>query len=203
MKAAHLALVLFGLTRAPLLRGETLYAFVPASLGARVTGTLAVPDGPDDRVVTLVGSDASARPAAPVPHPVFVVEVPPQPAEANPLTSEGPASYAAALWPDTQGRIEVPPSDSPAASGARRNPWEPVARAHRSAEEMRFLCGGTILGGAGGGVALINGRVCRRGDALGSYRVAQVLPGAVLLECKGSLFGLPRGRAVTISSPGA
>jgi hypothetical protein len=66
--------------------------------------------------------------------------------------------------------------------------------------DIVFACGGIVVGGEGGPVALLNGSVVKKGDALGKFRVAGVLSGSVLLGKGGILFVIPLGKSITVST---
>jgi hypothetical protein len=83
-----------------------------------------------------------------------------------------------------------------------RNPWEVRIRPKSAGKDAVFLCGGIVSGGDGGPVAFLNGRVVRKGDAVGKFSVARVLASGVLLEVDGSYYVVPCGRRTTITGAG-
>ena len=136
--------------------------------------------------------------------PVFAVDIA-DPAGATNATTAPVAVQAipaGALWPDAHDRIAIDPAQKgyPQRNAAIRNPWEVRVHPKAAGEETMLTCGGIIGGCGDGSVALLNGRALRRGDALGEFRVAQVLANEVVLEWNGSCVVIPRGRHVTVST---
>jgi len=83
-------------------------------------------------------------------------------------------------------------------SAGIRNPWEVRSGKKPVAKEILFECGGVVTGGEGGPVAIVNGRITRRGDLLGEFTVAGILPCGVMLERNGSFIVIPRGRPTEV-----
>jgi hypothetical protein len=185
--------------------GESGWSDVPASPSATATGPIEVPDAPSEAVVTLVspGSPRTAPAAAPL--RVFgtnlvipeggVAEAPAVPSSGMPQIPGG------ARWPDGSGRIAVEPRTSdPAAEARLRNPWQIRTRPRPAISESPFLCGGIVAGGPGGPIGILNGRVVKRGDSVGTFGVAGILADGVLLERGGTYFVLPRGKRTVIAT---
>jgi len=179
--------------------GETRWAGLPANPAAAVAPALVVAPPPDETWVRLVGTGGPGPTVPPAPAPVKVIAVTlaaPGAAAGRDLT---PAIPTAALWPDAGGRIVEPMPGFAAERGAAvRNPWLPGAAASAARRSQNFLFGGYIAGGAGGPVALVNGRAVRKGDTIGEFSVGLVLSEAVLLERSGVQFVLPRGAHITV-----
>jgi hypothetical protein len=206
MKNRERILLLLALSvpaRAP---GETDWAYVPASIEARRLGSIAVPYAPTEAAVTLIGArPTGGEPAAELGR-VYAVDIDSRPAVRN---VEGPQATAplgvvpdGALWPDASGRIVaiVPDPGGTLKAPGIRNPWEVRVRPRPAGNDTVFACGGIVVGGEGGPVALLNGSVVRTGDALGKFRVAGVLPGSVLLGKGGMLLVIPLGKSITVST---
>jgi hypothetical protein len=199
--------MLAALALPPLIAGASVpdgpfWAAVPASRAASVTGSIAVPDEVTGEVIRFVGPTGSGGGQKAVSRRVFTVEVSSPAAEATSASGvTDQAVPAGAYWPDAHDRIAVSPLGPGAPQGAPaiRNPWEVRARPRGPGEETVIACGGIIGGGDGGPVALLNGRVLRRGDTLGQFSVARVLVNEVVLERNGSFVVIPRGRRVTVS----
>ncbi len=184
--------------------GEGALAFVAAANDSPAVGTLALPLSLDDSVVRLVATRSLAGPSSPRAGRVQSVSIPvpesPPPAtDAPPRMAETPFPPEA-RWPDSRGRISLPSAEA-AASGAEvmSNPW--VVRIARKLLERQtvFECGGSIIGGEGGPVAILNGRNVRPGDSLGEFRVVQIQAQGVVFERGGSFFVIPGGRRATVS----
>jgi hypothetical protein len=109
-----------------------------------------------------------------------------------------------ARWPDAQGRIFVDPSGQgiEAAPAGLRNPWEIRTLQRAVGKDIEFDCGGIIAGGEGGPVAILNGRIVRKGDSVGEFAVAGVLSNGVLLVRSASYFVIPRGQRTTVVGAG-
>ena len=188
------------------LSGESTWAYVPASRDARSLGTLLVSAPPDEAAVRLIGVNPATRGPALEARRVFSIEIP-NPREdqkTGDRTAESVASPIpeGARWPDTGGRI-VAFSQEPsvlAREAGVRNPWEVRFRAKSASAETVFMCGGVVAGGIRGPVAILNGHIVKRGDAVGEFRVAGIFPNIVLLGRGGVVFVLPLGRSTTIST---
>jgi hypothetical protein len=72
--------------------------------------------------------------------------------------------------------------------------------AKSSSEDSVFLCGGFVVGGEGGPVAILNGRLVKRGSTLGGFAVSGISAVGVVLERNGSFFVLPFGRRTSIAT---
>jgi hypothetical protein len=186
--------------------GDVAWAYVPSSLEARKLEAIAVPNAPTEAAVTLVGTHpASGEPAGGLGR-VYAVDIDSHQATDNDTrpqaASPGSAVPEGALWPDASGRIIATvsdPSGPPRASGIR-NPWEVRIRPRPAGNDTVFACGGIVVGGEDGPVALLNGSVVKKGDSLGKFRVALVLSGSVLLGRGGILFVIPLGKSITVST---
>jgi hypothetical protein len=182
------------------------WSYVPAARDAQTFSGFVLPDIPTESAVALVG----ANPVA-IAHPtearrVFAIEIPKSPEERMnqpPLADmSAPAVPAEAYWPDAHGRIIAGAKERGNGSKAvhMRNPWELRIAPKTAGRDTVFECGGVIIGGEGGSVALLNGRVSRRGDLLGEFSVAAVLANGVMLERNGLYFVIPRGRRTTVTT---
>jgi hypothetical protein len=177
------------------------WAYLSAGREPTTLGMLELARPLDESVIRLVGSgpaagEAAARPPAPV--GALKLEEP----GPRPPGPDGPGFPPDARWPDAGGRITLPlPAAAPQAAGLR-NPWE-IRSAHPLSEHETVLeCGGTLIGGEGGSVAIVNGRNVRRGDGLGEFRVAKIRSEGVLLERRGSYLVVPTGRRATVVASG-
>src|ERR1019366_3022002 len=142
----------------------------PVSAGRSMAGT-----------VRLVGhGGAGTAPQQREAH-TFAVELPAAASDAQP---EGVPREA--LWPDARGRIQVGP-DAGRGELAGRNPWEVRTRRDGAKDGTVITCGGIIAPRGAEAVALLNGRVERRGGAVEGLRVEGVTPGSAVLQAGGSL----------------
>jgi hypothetical protein len=71
-----------------------------------------------------------------------------------------------------------------------------------ASREVLFECGGIVTGGDAGPVAIVSGRIARRGDSLGEFSVAGILPGGVMLERNGERLVVPLGKPTVVVIPG-
>ncbi len=195
MKPATAVLLLLA-PAARLMSGASSEAPIPA---ARVPG----PSNPESfGMITVVGStmEEGARDGAPP--RVFAVEVADMRAEvaaaAGVTEHEIPRNVR---WPDAHDRIEAGLAGDAAGRGApgARNPWEVRPRPKGTAAETVLFCGGVIEGDGVDPVAILNGRVVRRGDAVGAFSVEGVAATGVVLERNGAFFMIPLGRRTTLS----
>ena len=161
----------------------------PVSAGQSMAGT-----------VRLVGhgGGAGTAPQQREAH-TFAVELPapgsPGPSAASDAQPEGVPREA--LWPDARGRIQVGP-DAGRGELAGRNPWEVRTRRDGAKDGTVITCGGIIAPRGAEAVALLNGRVERRGGAVEGLSVEGVTPDAAVLQAGGSLVVIPRGMRVTV-----
>ena len=179
---------------------------MPASREARTLGVIGRPFLATEAVVCLVGANHACAVGTPELRRVFCFEpsMPMGYRVDGPLepNSEHRSVPEGALWPDASGRIVAA---SRAAGGSlpvasRRNPWEVRAHPASRQSDTVFLFGGIITGGEGGPVALLNGRVVRRGDVLGGFSVVAVLAVGVVLESGGTCFVVPPGMRTTVTT---
>ncbi len=203
---ARFLLCVPGLYAVSLVRGESVWAVVPASPDARSMASLSVPDAPTEAVVRLVGDASTPALPAPDPRPVLVVDVSDRQAR---RTDDEPLEKASSRglpdgvrWPDSAGRIVAVLPEEGVSPTAMRNPWEIRTRPKQPGNESVFACGGIVAGGAGGPIAFVNGHVVRPGDALGKFRVACILREGVVLGREGLLLVLPVGQRTTVSTIG-
>ncbi len=179
------------------------WAYVPADRDARSFLVFPMPNFPDESIVRFVGTGPIADKQQPDQRRVFAIALTgDSEVEANSPSDEdltGRAVPPGARWPDAHGRIDAGPTERGGESMAptSRNPWDVRPMPKAAGIEIVFDCGGIITGGEGGSVGILNGRIVRRGDALGEFNVAAVFANGVLLERSGSLFVIPKGRRVT------
>jgi len=184
--------------------GET-WAVVPAARDGRARSAIVLPDTPSEGVVVLLGSDRASVAMESGRNRVYSVDLvdPPAGSVQTPPSPEsaGPTVPAEAQWPDAHGRIVASHTalGGPSTAPGIRNPWDVRVPSGAAPKEVLFECGGIVSGGEGGRVAILNGRIVRRGDSLGEFGVAGVLASAVMLERKGSFFVIPKGRATTVA----
>lgn len=198
---AELAFVL-GMAPAALLASDgPNLSSVPAAMGAAVSKQWTPPDLLSVGVVRIVGVAGGSMSRSDAPTRVFSVEISALRVADSPAgTPAGRAMPANARWPDAHDRIEIGPADDPArrASAEARNPWEIRVRQKGATTETVFMCGGIIEAGNGGAVAILNGKVARRGDTALGFSVADVVAAGVVLERNGAFFVIPRGRRTTL-----
>lgn len=186
--------------------GESAWAYVPASLDARTLEAIAVPNPSTEASVRLVGAGPAGLEPPVELHRVVAVDIyPPQAADNDGRPSVGSTECAVpegALWPDSRGRIAavLPDPSGPAKGEVIRNPWEVRIHSKSAGNDTVFACGGIVVGGEGGPVALLNGSVVKRGAASGEFRVIGVLSNGVLLGRGGLFFVIPLGKSVTVST---
>jgi hypothetical protein len=194
--------------RAVRLRADTLWAPVAADPYRTALEGIAIPASPGPEVVRLVGSPTREGPAPP--KPVWRMSdrewaAPAAESAAGAVAAHGRESEIAApadaIRLDSSDRVygEASPAGGVQPLGTPRNPWEVRWAVRPKATRFLLACGGILVGGDGGPVAWVNGRVVRRGDRLGPFRVGGVQREAVLLELRGARYLLPRGRTATIA----
>lgn len=176
------------------------WSAVPAAENRAVGTALMVPAEPGEDSIRLVSpaGPQTPRPLAP-PRRVFGLAL-----AADPPRTDLPAAPDAipgrAHWPDASGRIlEDGPAVGAGGAEAVRNPWIPRLRPNAPQRSAAFVFGGFIAGGAGGPVAILNGRSVRRGAALGDFVVDQIGPAGVVLERADALYVVPPGIRTTIT----
>jgi hypothetical protein len=184
---------------------EGMWASVPAGGDGLSLSVLSIPDAPSADDIRIIGPTSQENAPGPaVPRSVFAVRIPDSSNESAGAEPEADAQAvpANARWPDSHGRILSSPANgfAPTRDAGIRNPWDVRMRPKGATEETVFACGGIIDGGESGPVAFLNGRICRRGDAVGDFSVARVLPDKVLLERNGIVFVIPRGRRTTVAT---
>jgi hypothetical protein len=205
VKTVQLALIIGTIGTMSPARCESAWTYVPASHDGRALDSYSVAEVPTDKVVTVVGAGNRSPRRGMEPLRVFALEFPAPSGvvrEHAPLVASRDEYPEGARWPDASGRIAAPPSFPNDHSRGLRNPWEVRVHAGPAGGDTVFLCGGIVVGGDGGPIAIVNGRVVRKGDALGRFAVARVLPAGVVLERNGAYFVIPRGKRTAISAEG-
>ena len=177
---------------------ERNWAYLPATSDTPALGFVAVPRPLDESAIRLVGTGAPGPEASTPSGPVLALSVGAWKALDGTLSRFPPD----ARWPDAGGRIALPPAPLPPKASGIRNPWEIRLGRAPAERETTIECGGTIIGGEGGPVAIVNGRNMRRGDALGEFRVVMIRPEGVLLERRGSFIVVPAGRRAVVAPSG-
>lgn len=187
---------------------EEAWAYVPAARDSRSLWGIRLPVPPTERVVTVIGADRLAGVLESLPRRTFAIEIGDSQDERGdePLSNESTVSPvpAEACWPDVHGRIAAAPinqSGTPAIPGVR-NPWEIRKHARTAEREIVFECGGLVIGGEGGAVAILNGHIVKRGDLVGEFNVVRVFASGLLLGVNGSCFVIPMGRPITVAISG-
>jgi hypothetical protein len=181
-----------------------VWATVPASVKARNLDSFNLPTMPTEDSVRLIGQGPVADVGAPLPFPVFSVNIGVSDSYAVPRESssisEGRSVPNEVLWPDANGRIAQPVPGSEA-SGQKevRNPWEVRIHPKSVVKDVIFTCGGIISGGEGGGVAFLNGRIVKAGSTLEGFTVTKVDPGAIVVRRNRISYALPLGRRVIVA----
>jgi hypothetical protein len=122
--------------------------------------------------------------------------------ETGPEKATEPLIPSDALWPRADDTIVLMAGGRSGTSrlAQTRNPWEMRVGNSIKRSSFVFSCGGTIIGGPAGNVAILNGLVVRRGDPVDGYEVKIITPVDVVLDKSGSLFVIPLGRHITIES---
>lgn len=180
---------------APIVRN---WAYIPASRENPSLGVVEVPRPLDETAIRLVGTPADGPEGAPPASPVLALAVGAWKGPGGTLSKFPPD----ARWPGADGRIVLQGPLPAAHASGLRNPWEIRAARPAAERETAIECGGTIIGGDGGPVAIVNGRPARRGDSLGDFRVVKIRPEGILLERQGAFIVVPSGRRATVVGPG-
>ncbi len=193
---------------APCALGDQVVAYVPASRDSRVMGVFREPTAPSEADVRYVGPAPAGVQHQAGQRRTLRIEIPEEPpaeetGEAGPVPA-APDVPEGAQWPDSRGRIVVAPPPGPGAStgAAVSNPWEMRIRPHHQGRDTELFCGSVIIGGDRGPVAIVNGRILRRGDSLGDFSVSGVVREGVILELLGRLLVAPRGKTTIVSDSG-
>jgi hypothetical protein len=206
MKGTRAIFLLSALAAAPRTRGESAWAYVPASPDVRSLPSISIPDPASEAAVRLIGDGSAAKVPAAEPRPVFSADIPSRDASSadEPVHTEGWSIPEGASWPDSGGRIVavLPPAGAAPSEPGIRNPWSLRARVKAAQSETVFACGGIVMGGKGGPIAFINGHVVRQGDSLGRFRVARILGSSVVLGRSGLFLVLPMGRSTAVVTVG-
>jgi hypothetical protein len=183
-------------------RGDS-WASVPASRLASRIDSFVVARAPDENVVAIVGMRPKENTAPPRSTSVvgFGLDLPLQEKGRSDPPKEGSAVVPAeSVWPGPDGRIAVQPLDTAGAGkgSGLRNPWEIRMRPAPELRVFVFANGGVIAGGSGGPVALLNGRIVRRGAVADGFEVALVTSAAVVLRRSGISYAIPLARRTSI-----
>ena len=177
---------------------------VAAARGSRPVGGIEITNLDSDSIVALAGGDDATIVQESGPRGVISIDLSDLPngsvhvvRPAKPNATEFPST---ALLPDVHGRIAVGLSGQANRSEAIeiRNPWEVRIATKTIGKEILFECGGVVTGGEGGSVAMLNGHIVRRGDALDEFNVTSVLACGVILERNGSYLAIPLRRSTTV-----
>ncbi len=206
----QLATIVLGAIIAPAICASDgdAWSYLMAAGGFSSLGRAELPHAFPDGIVTCVGADGAAAAQKAGPRSVIAVDLPRPPGAGitphPPVVPISPAFPPDSQWPDAKGRIAIGSPEGPKASGNAgiRNPWEVRSATRVAAREIPFECGGVVTGGDGGPVAIVNGRIARRGDSFGEFNVAGILPIGVMLERNGSYLVIPRGRPTTVAVSG-
>jgi hypothetical protein len=184
------------------------WAVIPADSSSRSITSFELPNSPNEEIVRLIGAVLVTAEPAGEPHEVVGFGIPSAPEEGKATTTSRESSAftipADAYWPDAEGRIAAnfAKRDSRSRAAGIRNPWEVRIAPKSTSLDSVFRCNGIIVGGEGGSVAILNGRLVRRGDSLGDFNVAGVLTNGVILERSGLYFVVPMGRRTIVTTSG-
>jgi hypothetical protein len=174
------------------------WAYLPALRENPTLGVVEVPGPLDESAIRLVGRSAAGAEAASPASPVLALAVGAWKGPEGSLSTFPPD----ARWPGADGRIVLQGPLPVARASGLRNPWEIRAARTAAERESAIECGGTIIGGDGGPVAIVNGHPARRGDSLGDFRVVKIRPEGILLERQGAFIVVPSGRRAIVIVPG-
>jgi hypothetical protein len=180
---------------------EVRWADVPASPGASRVGFLSVPYAPTEGDVRLVEAAPQSNEMTRKPVPVFSVELEASSGSHLPAKDTAPDYPDGTRWPDSFGRIEAvltKPGIAPL-GGSVRNPWQGRVNPKSKGSENAFQCNGLIIGGEGGSIAFLNGRIVKRGDDVGKFRVSGIFAEGVVVESAALYFMIPVLRRTSIS----
>jgi hypothetical protein len=177
---------------------------VPATPGVQLSSAVALPDPSSAEVIRLVSTVPSIADRPTATRQVFGFDVTTlaDPNSGETLMAVDEVIPAEAHWPDSHDRIVLVPLErgNPKSGAGIRNPWEVRVHAKYAGEETVLACGGIIKPADGGSVALLNGRLLRRGDTLGEFNVARIRANEVVLVRNGTYVVIPRGRRVIVAT---
>jgi hypothetical protein len=179
----------------------SMWAFVPEQRDASFVGEINVPSTPSTVAITIVGPSKTTKW-----NDQRVLNF------SFPNLEDGVAQEAKskrtnnsiippdANWPKLDGTIGpvLHAGNDTIGRPADRNPWTVRTINGTHSEAFVVKCGGVIIGGAGGDVALLNGSIVREGDLISGFAVGVVTLIGVVLKRNGSSFVVPLGRNVTI-----
>lgn len=194
------------LTSAAAIFGDSVWKDVPVSRNSGPLNGIEIPQALSEGSITFVGGAIAAVPSSSATRRIVAIDIfgsadqtPETPPPPNLPVETVPFG---AHWPDEHGLIDEEPGEQGNAMGGSsvRNPWELRVFPGDSRIAVVFVCEGVIIGGSGGSVAILNGRIVRRGDTVGEFEVANVLTLGVVLETNGSYLVIPRGRSTTVAT---
>jgi hypothetical protein len=190
---------------AVVVHGESIWAYVPAHRPSSSVDGIAAEGPLSDNLIKYIGAvpnvERQNTRVVRVELPGIVNAVSRQP---DLIGTTAPKLTTSALWPNADDKIAFVPRKAREISGVPkfRNPWEARTLQNVRSDPVVLSCGGIIVGGVGGDVAILNGRIVTSGDVIGAYRVSIIVPEGVVLDRDGSLFVIPLGRHITIETAG-
>lgn len=111
-----------------------------------------------------------------------------------------PRSAVGVHYPDSANRIQIDSiSGGKSQQEMERNPWENHAHESGKTIEITLDCGGIIAGSNVEPIAILNGRIMKKGDRVDDFIVNGVEANEVFLEHKGTIIAIPRGRRVVVA----
>jgi hypothetical protein len=186
---------------------EVQWGYVDDTGGARSLETLKVKESISERIIVLVGKDSESSSAGLDRYPVVAIDTDSvERADSDSLSNSERMAVPAlreVIWPDKDDRILVvkPESLAVPSTSVPRNPWERESDKAHLSTSMEFSCGGIVIGGESGPVALLNSRIVRVGDILQGFNVREIVQEGVVLGFYASCCMVPKGRRAIITTP--
>lgn len=188
-----------------LFAGEAQWNYVTTSGEPKSMDALKVPDPISARIVEFLGEDAESTTASVGDDSVVAVDTESfECSSYDILLQSGKIPHPTpkgVVWPDKDGRIVAKGNDPIDGRSAKvsRNPWIRESTTSDLPTGTEMSCGGIVIGGEKGPVALLNGRVVRVGDTLKGLMVREIIQEGVVLGLSALRYMVPKGRHVTIT----
>jgi hypothetical protein len=201
MKAVICFLVPSVLGSALVVIGEPVSARVSCEPDVSYKSETAIKDLPAGDLIRVVGLASPTVVEQPTVFEMSIEEASDGPNEKMKATEESASAIPSeALWPDANGAIllNLQTGRNGPNNSIRRNPWIAGGPLGNTGNESIMFCGGVIIGPTER-VALLNGRILKRGDKFGMFIVLDVSPLGVIFGLSRASFVVPRGRRVTVN----
>ncbi len=191
----------------PSFAGEAPWSYVTYSGETVSPAILKVPEAVSERIVVFLGEDDESTPSRLGLGPVVAIDTDSierrnqgRPTQAKEIPDP---SLAGILWPGKDDQIVAKRSgtaDGRSADGSR-NPWMRLSEVGSRPTDSRFSCGGVVISGEAGPIAILNGSVVREGATLGGFVVRRIGQEGVVLERSSALYMVPKGKRAIIATP--